>query len=114
LGNCTFRSLWQFCIKVKINTNSIYKAVKIIAQDKENPNDPNAKIWFNGNVDLNTTFYIDVTNAGENKLKAKTFVFIYDLQDNLLQFIEFHTSCSQPLDEGDQFGSLLMVDFIPE
>jgi hypothetical protein len=59
-------------------------------------------------------FNIDTINAGENKLKAETHVFIYDLQDNLLQTIEFHTSCSQPLGAGDQFGSLLMVDFIPE
>ena len=89
--------------------------VRILAQDKENPNDPNRKIWFDGEVTLNSTFWIDATNAVETKLKAETFVFIYDLQTgNLLQAIKFHTSCSQPLGEGDQFGSLLMIDFIPE
>ena len=88
--------------------------VRILAQDKANPNDNRAKVWFDGQVNLNSTFWIDATNAGENKLKAETHVFIYDLNDNLLQTIEFHTSCSQPLDAGDQFGSILMVDFIPE
>ncbi len=89
--------------------------VRIIASDKENLNDSKVKIWFDKNdVTLNSTFWIDATNAGKTKLGSKTFVHIYDLQGNLLQFIEFHTSCSQPLDEGDQFGSILMIDFIPE
>jgi len=82
--------------------------------DKANPNDNRAKVWFDGQVDLYSTFWIDATNGGENKLKAKTFVHIYDGGGNLLQFIEFHTSCSQPLDAGDQFGSILMIDFMPE
>jgi cysteine-rich repeat protein len=30
----------------------------------------------------------------------------------LLQTVEFHTSCSQPLEIGDQFGSLLLLQFI--
>ena len=78
-------------------------------------NDPNAKIWFEGTVDLSTPFLIDATNDGETKLKAETHVFIYTSDgQTLLQTIEFHTSCSQPLGAGDQFGSLLMVDFIPE
>jgi len=29
------------------------------------------------------------------------------------QFLEFHTSCSQPLNVGDQFGSLKLIEFIP-
>ena len=48
------------------------------------------------------------------KLSAETHVFVYDLADNLLQHAEFHTSCSQPLRDGDQFGSLKLIDFIPE
>jgi len=28
--------------------------------------------------------------------------------------VKFHTSCSQPLNQGDQFGSLVLEDFIPE
>ncbi|MCH7872520.1 MAG: hypothetical protein IID33_12540 [Planctomycetes bacterium] len=84
--------------------------VHIRVIDKENPNDPKAKVWFDGFVTLNSTFFIDATNGGKTKLGSKTFVFISDLQDNLLQTIEFHTSCSQPLKVVDQFGSLLLVD----
>jgi hypothetical protein len=30
------------------------------------------------------------------------------------QFLKFHTSCSQPLNEGDQFGSFVLKQFIPK
>ena len=50
--------------------------------------------------------------AGEKKLKAVTYVSIFDRDDHLLQTVEFHTSCSQPLSEGDQFGSLVLGGFV--
>lgn len=86
----------------------------IIATDKANPNDPKAKVWFNGTVGLNDTFDIDAMNAGETLLKADTYVKIFALNGTLLQDIKFHTSCSQPLNVGDQFGSLKLEKFIPE
>ena len=88
--------------------------VHIRATNRKNPDDPNAKILFDGEVDLNQNFDIDATNAGETKLKANTHVFIYATDSTLLQTIKFHTSCSQPLVKGDQFGSLKLVGFIPE
>jgi hypothetical protein len=35
---------------------------------------------------------------------------IQDQEGNLLQHIEFHTSCSQPLDLGDQYGGIQLID----
>lgn len=87
--------------------------VHILVVDKENPTDEKAKTWFDGEVDLNGDFMMDAANAGESKVGAKTFAFIYDLEGNLLQFVEFHTSCSQPLGEDDQFGSLKLIGFTP-
>jgi hypothetical protein len=85
--------------------------VFVRASDKENPDDKKAKVWFEGMVDLNDTFDIDATNAGEDKLKSSTYALIYDSRGGkLLQKIEFHTSCSQPLAVGDQFGSLVLED----
>ncbi|RMG77291.1 MAG: hypothetical protein D6714_20025, partial [Bacteroidetes bacterium] len=82
-------------------------SVYIIANEKENPND--GKIWFTGTVALDGTFTVDAQNAGKSKLGSKTFVHIYASEGGaLLQEIEFHTSCSQPLFIGDQFGSLLL------
>jgi hypothetical protein len=31
-----------------------------------------------------------------------------------LQSLNFHTSCSQPLNVGDQFGSVVLTDFTPK
>ncbi len=88
--------------------------VRIRASDKEDPGAADARIWFDGQVALDETFEIDAANAGKNKLKANTWVHIFDLSDNLLQTLNFHTSCSQPLSEGDQFGSLILEGLIAE
>jgi len=85
--------------------------VRIVAagNDISNPKKlKKAKIFFDGQVALNGTFDIDATKAGMDKLKANTYVFVYGTTGELLQSIKFHTSCSQPLNIGDQFGSLLL------
>ena len=33
---------------------------------------------------------------------------------HIKQKLSIHTSCSKPLEIGDQFGSLILRDFIPE
>ncbi len=90
--------------------------VRILVTDKENPSDNRAKVFFDGPVVLGDTFVIDADNAGQNKLGSKTFVFIYRIVGGeiLLQSIEFHTSCSQPLFLGNQFGSVQLVGFTDE
>ncbi len=84
--------------------------VRIVASSKYDWTDPAARIWFDGLVALGDPFGIDASNAGRDELDARTYVFIYDIQDNQLQEVEFHSSCSQPLFHGDQFGSLLLTD----
>ena len=83
--------------------------VRIIATDKEDPFHDKAKVFFDGQVALGGTFNIDAVSGGATKLKADTYVSIFDLDNNILQTIKFHTSCSQPLNIGDQFGSLIIV-----
>ncbi len=84
--------------------------VFIIANDDEDPDD--GKIWFQGEVALDELFVIDAANAGDDDLSSETFIHIFDLDGNLLQFVEFHTSCSQPLEVGYQFGANLLIDCI--
>ncbi|KON31518.1 hypothetical protein AC482_00580 [miscellaneous Crenarchaeota group-15 archaeon DG-45] len=86
----------------------------IIAANKKVQDLHKAKIFFDGNVALGDTFGIDATLAGENKLPADTYVHIFDLGGELLQTIKFHTSCSQPLVLGDQYGGVQLVGFIGE
>lgn len=89
--------------------------VFIVASDKDDLNDSKAKIWFEGIVELGEKFTIDALAEGEDKLKSSTHVFVFSADGlDLLQQIEFHTSCSQPLNFGDTFGSVKLVHFVPE
>ncbi|MCK4872827.1 MAG: hypothetical protein KAS72_08895 [Phycisphaerales bacterium] len=88
--------------------------VYIISCDKDDPTHHKAKIWFEGLVDLGGTYDIDATNAGQSRLKGDTFIHIFDTSGLPLQTLRFHTSCSQPIDTGDQFGSALIVDCVGE
>ena len=90
--------------------------VHIIAADKklQDLHKSKTKIFFNGTVLLGDAFGIDATAAGATRLKANTYVHIFDLEGELLQSIKFHTSCSQPLVLGDEFGGVQLVGFIGE
>jgi hypothetical protein len=88
--------------------------VWIVATDKEDPNHDKARIFFEGAVALGEVFDIDGVSAGLTRLRGDMRVFVYDTDGHLLQQVKFHTSCSQPLRAGDQFGSLQLVDFVVE
>jgi uncharacterized repeat protein (TIGR01451 family) len=69
-------------------------------------------VYFAGTVNLGEVFVIDSTLAGQDNLASSTHVTIYASQGGaVLQEVEFHTSCSQPLFLGDQFGSIQLVAF---
>ncbi len=88
--------------------------VRIVVSDKSDPDANNAKVWFDGMVALGAEFDIDATNAGEERLRANAHATIFDPEGAVLQTIKFHVSCSQPLNVGDQFGSLLLTGFTPD
>ena len=89
-------------------------SVFIKAGEKENPFDPAAGKWFAGSVSLGDTFTIDATKGGSSKLASNTWVHALDDDDNVVQSVLFHTSCSQPLMVGNQFGAFRLDQFIPE
>jgi len=60
-------------------------------------------------VMLNDLIEVDARSAGRKTLTAQTWVRIYNADDKLLEDILFHTSCSQPLNVGDQFGSVKVI-----
>ena len=77
--------------------------VYIVASEKE---DGDGDIWFAGTVNLNETFTLSSAAAGEDDFPSNTFVTIYASQGGaVLQEINFHTSCSQPIGQGDQYGA---------
>jgi hypothetical protein len=97
--------------------------VYIIALNRHSLDHPQVITWFDskvdGAVDVNSTFVIDAKSYGH--LNGQTYVFIYQCAGgdcseagDLLQKVVFHTSCSEPLNCGDRFGALELLDFTPE
>ena len=66
-----------------------------------------------GGESINAGDLVTITaESGKTKLESNTKLEIMQ-GGTLLQELEIHTSCSQPLNIGDQFGSLVLVGFIP-
>jgi len=108
--DCTATNTTQTPDKWSCSGDPAYTSpVHIISSNKNDPTDPKALIWFDGIVNLDEVYRIDAANAGETILKNQTWIHIYDLSDNLLQTVTFHTSCSQPLIPGEQWGANYMI-----
>ena len=59
-------------------------------------------------VNIGDTIMVDAANAGKNTLGSEVSVKIStgDGWHDVIEFDRFHTSCSQPLGPGNQFGSV--------
>jgi len=95
------------------STDIIY----ITAASKSRLKNKNTDIWLqNYELDLsgsNDTFWIDARVLDEARLAGNTYIWIYDDEGTLLlQTVIFHTSGSEPLNYGDQYGSLKLVGFV--
>lgn len=85
--------------------------VRIVITDRRKKFSENGEVYFDGVVSLGGFFVADADTAGFDKIGPETIVRIYDLSGNLLQYVQFHTSCSQPLNVGDQFGSIELMAY---
>ncbi len=114
--DCTASNHGQDAGKVVCSGDPMFTdPVYIRVGEKDNPWDFGGKIFFEGTVALNGMFDIEAALGGETELKADTRVHIYTSDGSQwLQSIKFHTSCSQPLRIGDQFGSLVLETFVPK
>jgi len=52
---------------------------------------------------------VDAANEGKDNLDSETKVIITNAVGDVIQEVSFHTSCSQPLAVGDQFGSMRLI-----
>ncbi len=87
--------------------------VYIIANDNNSATSGN--IWFSGEVALDSSFTLDAGAQGASKLPSNTVIHVFDAQGGTeIQTVNFHTSCSQPINTGDQYGSLQIVGMISE
>ncbi len=83
----------------------------IVASSKPDPGDKGYKEWFAGFVNIGEEYVIDAATGGESHLKNTTFVSIFRQPGGeRCQLAEFHTSCSQDLFTGDQFGASILLD----
>jgi hypothetical protein len=68
-------------------------------------------ILFNEEVTIGQSFAIE---GPRRRIPPRLFIDIHETgTDKLLQSIEFHTSCSQPLNVGDEFGGIAIWGFTP-
>lgn len=65
------------------------------------------EILDNESVTLNDTF--DVTPP--KGFDTESFLILKDINGNVLQWIEYHTSCSQPLNIFDDWGAFQLVNY---
>jgi hypothetical protein len=105
--------------KVECTGNPDYASpVRILATDDDDPYKRDPRVYHDGEVTLGATFDIDARRARDDfkpdDLESNTWVHIFALNGRLLQSVGFHTSCSQPLVAGDQFGSLVLEGFVPK
>jgi hypothetical protein len=92
----------------------LLSSVRIVASDRPNLASPQAKIWFDGPVSTNQNYTLNAATAGQARLGGETYIFVFDDMDNVLQEVSFHTSCSQPLEFGDQYGAHQLRGFVAE
>jgi hypothetical protein len=68
----------------------------------------NGNVLYQNWVEVNKFFNVSYSGAADGT--TETYVYIYSTQDqsesNLLQFLRFDSSCSSPLDLGNEFGSV--------
>ena len=82
--------------------------VSILATDRCNLSSRKLKTFANlYNIQLNDVFTVEGTGNSGDKLPANLCVTLSQNGD-IIQQIKFHTSCSVPLEVGDQFGSLIV------
>ncbi len=85
------------------NGESSPSPVRIYAIGKQD------EVWLDtgeANVEFGDIVELAAANSGESQISSEPTVFIFDANDELIEEVAFHTSCSYPLNVGDQFGSL--------
>ncbi len=95
------------------NCDPLPNPAYIVVDNKKK--DSKNRVWFDGFVALNEEYLIDSNFGGESELNNDTRICIYtDMSKTVkCQKVEFHSSCSKPLDAGDQFAAHVLEECIP-
>jgi len=106
--DCGASSHTQDAKKVSCDGDPAFaEPVSILVTDKKGN-----RIWASEtDILLGESIVVDAANGGKSQLDADTKFVISDGSGAVIQEVRFHTSCSQPLNAGDQFGSLYLTSF---
>jgi hypothetical protein len=86
--------------------------VRIVASNSDGGG---GQIWADTLVLVGDEVRVDAAFAGKDKLSGSGTTFtITDKKSNVFQMSEVRTDCKEPLDIDDQFGGLILRDFVPE
>ncbi|MBT8219061.1 MAG: hypothetical protein KJP00_04520, partial [Bacteroidia bacterium] len=85
------------------------QSVRIQVSDKDVPNDGN--IFFDGIVAPGEEYTALASNAGQSKISG-IYIHILTTSGTLIQSIEIHDSCSQPISVADQYGASVLTNFV--
>jgi hypothetical protein len=88
--------------------------VFIRVTDEEDADDTRGRMYFEGTLALGDTFLASAEAAGDDRFRSRTYTQVFAADGELLQSVEFHTSCSQPLEVGNQLGSIAVSEFFAE
>ena len=82
--------------------------VRLIASEEPGGN---GEVFFDGTVNLGDLFVVDHAAMPPPNAIPVTHLTVISPGGVVLQYVEFHTSCSQPLILGDRYGSVELVGF---
>ena len=107
LNNEDFYSQDEDSVEI-VDYGPLPNVAKIIVRDHKR----RSTVLFEGTVVIGNSFEVTGANVYKRWVPPKLNFEIYDaLSNELVQTVEFHTSCSQPLFVGDQFGGLAVFNF---
>jgi len=74
-----------------------------------------SNIFFEGDVNLGEAFTLKVDKATKkSRFESKTYIFIMDMDGNVIQTVQYHTSGSAPIVLGDVIGGLTLTGYVGE
>jgi hypothetical protein len=82
----------------------------IYVTDKDQLGHQRENVFFQGWVSAGGSYTMSAANAGAARIPGDTRIWVTNGSGTVLQKVKFHTSCSQPLNAGDQFGAHVLVD----
>ncbi|MEQ9409859.1 MAG: SdrD B-like domain-containing protein, partial [Fuerstiella sp.] len=95
--------------------------VRIVSSKESDPTKVGPdNTFFDGEVNLNEAFTVDVANAGLSSFGSHTYVYILSAGGSLLdsadilQTVDYHTSCSAPIVLGDVLGGITLIGYVDE